>query len=88
MVALVEDFDGPGAAGSDPLGRRRFVESPERLERPREVPRAALEVVRARDATHCAVASRSATTAGETYARMLGQEASGVETCMWTESHQ
>ena len=74
------------APGGDPLCLRRSGSSPERYPTASDVDCAALEVERARDATHSAVALRSAATAGDSEVRMDCQKPVGVQSGMWCES--
>lgn len=86
MVALVYDLFGSGASVGDALGARRSGSSDKECPTAREVDSASSEVVRARDATHSAIALRTAPTGGRSEARMSGKEAASVEQGMGGES--
>ena len=73
-----EDFFGAGACGRESLPPRRFGCGLEERERPNRVDCPPPEVVRVRDATSATVAQRSASTAGESEARVLSQEEQDV----------
>jgi hypothetical protein len=75
---LHEDLLGPRAEGAQALGPGCLCGGLEERERARRVDRAALEVPGVRAATNAAVAQRSATTAGESEARVCSQEEQAV----------
>jgi hypothetical protein len=73
VVALVDDFLRAGAARSEAKSSRLPYAPSDVLSSSREIDRSTSEVIRARDATHEAVAYSRATTAGEMEARNTGQ---------------
>jgi hypothetical protein len=66
MVSLVYTLLRSGASGRDPLSPGREERRSERRAIAAEVSSASPEVERARDATHSAIALRSAETGGKT----------------------
>jgi hypothetical protein len=83
---LYEALLGSCASGGDALCTCELLGSAEQIKAACEVHCAACEVVRARDATHSAVALRSAATAGDTESRNGCQEAGEVQGSMWCQS--
>jgi hypothetical protein len=88
VVRLHQDFYGSPAGG--PLRRRssRAGKVFERSARPNDIDRASLEVERARDATHSAVALSRAPSGGNTNVPMPSQKSTGVHLSMGLQTVQ
>lgn len=85
VIPFVDDFLRSGAAGRDTLRVGRPSSEENSRSWSDDVDSASLEVERARDATHSAVALSSAATAGDTETRNGPQESAGVQGGMWRQ---